>query len=102
MSSLNKNKIRKVYNQRTMIEHSNFDELNFYRQLQKFFVNVDFLVHFDRGRVLYIDVDIFKQRDFETMIYHLKSSVDFEKSRCTDIEFILFLSRLLNFAKTRY
>ena len=100
MSSSNKNKIRKVYSQRTIIEHSNLDELNFYRQLQKFFANVDFLVHFDRDHKLYIDVNVFKQRDFKAIIYHLKSNVDFEKPRRTDIELILFLSRLLNFAKT--
>ena len=102
MSSSNKSKIKKVYSQRTIIEHLNFDELNFYRQLQKFFINVDFFVHFDRDRELYIDVDAFKQRDFKIMIYHLKSNVDFEKLRCIDIEFILFLSRLLNFAEIRY
>ena len=60
ISSLNKNKIKKVYNQRTIIEHLNLDELNFYGQLQKFFVNVDFLVHFNRDHMLYINVNVFK------------------------------------------
>ena len=102
MSSSNKNKIKKVYNQKTIIEHSNSDELNFYRQLQEFFVNVDFLVHFNHDRELYINVNAFKQRDFEAMIYHLKSNADSEKSCRIDIEFILFLSRLLNSAEIRY
>ena len=63
---------------------------------------MSFLVHFDRERTLYIDIDVFKRRDFEAIIYHLKFDANFEKSRCINIEFILFLNKLLNVAKTRY
>ena len=102
MSPSNKGRTRKVYSQRTVIEHPDPDELDSYRQLQESFASAGFLVHFDRGRVLYIDVDASKQRGFGAMIYHLKPGADPEKPRRTDIEPILFLSRLLNSAETRY
>ena len=52
--------------------------------------------------MLYIDIDVFKRRDFEIMIYYLKFETNFKKSRKIDVESIFFLSRLFNFVKTRY
>jgi len=85
-----------------MLESSIDDELNFYRQLQEFFFFAKFLIHFDKNRVLYIDINASKQREFDLIIYYLKSSVNFAKSCHIDIESIFFLSRLLNLAKSRY
>ena len=78
------------------------EKLESYRQLQKFFFNAEFLVHFDKNWILYIDIDAFKKRGFETMIYHFKFGANLEKFRRTDVELIFFLNRLLNFVETRY
>ena len=102
MSPSNKGRLRKIYSQRIVLKSSINEELDFYRQLQKFFDRIDFLVHFDRSRTLYIDIDASKRRDFEVMIYHLKSDANALKSRRTNVKLILFLNRLLNFAKFRY
>ncbi len=85
-----------------MLKLSTAEKLNSYRQLQKFFERVDFLVYFDRNQILYIDIDVFKKRNFDTIIYYFKKDVNSEKLRKTDIKSILFLSCLLNFAKTQY
>lgn len=84
------------------MESSTNNKLNFYRQLQEFFSRAGFLIHFNKNRVLYIDIDALKQRGFDVIIYYLKTNVDFTNSRCIDIESILFLSRLLNLAESRY
>ena len=102
MSLFNKERVRKIYNQKTVLKFLTNEKLNSYRQLQEFFTRVEFLIHFDRSRTLYIDVDVSKRRDFEAMIYHLKIETNSKRSRRIDVESILFLSWLLNFAKTRY
>lgn len=85
-----------------MVESSTAEELDSYRQLQKFFERAEFLVHFDRNRILYINIDVFKKRGFDAIIYYLKKGANPDKSRRTDVESIFFLSRLLNSAETRY
>ena len=102
MSSFNKRRVGKMYSQTIVLKFSTNEKLNSYCQLQKFFTRVEFLIHFDRNRTLYIDIDVSKRCDFEVMIYHLKIETNSKKSRRIDVESILFLSRLLDFAKTRY
>ena len=86
-----------------MIINNFIDEkLNSYRLLQKVFNKIFFLIHFNRNRVLYIDVNASKQYKFKIMMYHLKFETDSEKLRITDIELIMFLNRLLNIAKFKY
>ena len=91
-SSFNKDKIRKQYFQRTVLKNFFDEKLEFYRQLQKSLFNTEFFIHFNKNRILYIDIDIFKRRDFETMIYHFKSNTNFEKFQKIDVESIFFKS----------
>ena len=51
---------------------------------------------------MYIDIDAFKRREFETIIYYFKSETNSNNSKRNDIKFILFLNRMLNETKTRY
>ena len=102
ISSSNKSRLRKIYSQRSVLKSSTNKEFDFYRQLQNSFERTEFLVHFDRNRILYINIDASKRRDFEAIIYYLKSEANAEKSRRIDVKSILFLNRLLNFAKSRY
>ena len=85
-----------------MLKSSTNEELDSYKQLQNSFERTEFLVHFDRNRTLYIDIDASKRRDFEAIIYYLKPEANIEKSRRTDVKSILFLNHFLNFAKFRY
>ena len=85
-----------------MINHLSIEKLKSYRLLQKNFNKTSFLVHFNSNRQLYINIDVFKRREFETMIYHLKVDVNLDKLKRNDIEFILFLSRMLSEIETKY
>ena len=58
-------------------------------------------MHFFADRVLFIDIDVSKRRNFDAVIYHLKSKVDVNKSKRINIEFIFF-NRMLNEAKKNY
>ena len=101
-SSFTKNIVRKTYFRRIVVENSTTKKLKFYRQFQETFNQVFFLIHFCNDKILYIDIDAFKRREFEIMIYYFKSSVDFNNSKRNDIEFILFLNRMLNEIEIRY
>ena len=71
--------------------------MNLYRQLQKFFNLINFLIYFSVSRKLYIDIDIFKRREFEIMIYYFKFiCFNSNKLKRIDIEFILFFNRIFN------
>ena len=59
-------------------------------------------MHFNSNRQFYIDIDVFKRREFETMIYHFKIDVNFDKFKRNDIEFILFINRMLSEIETKY
>ena len=101
-SSSNKNRQRKIYFARIVLQQSFEIEIKFYRQLQKIFNKINLLVHHDFIRVIYIDVDAFKRRDFDVIIYHLKKNVNSNQFKRIDIEFIMFLNRMFIFAKKRY
>ena len=101
-SSSNKDRQKKIYNQRIVLKNFINEELNSYRLLQKAVNKINFFVHFNRDRVLYININALKQRDFDVMIYHLKIDADSEKSCAIDIEFFFFLNRLLNIVEFKY
>ena len=100
--SFSKSRQRKVYFASIVLQQSFAFELKFYRQLQKTFNKASLLIHHDFTRVIYIDVDAFKRRDFGVIIYHLKNDANSNQFKRTDIEFIMFLSRMLTFAEKRY
>ena len=100
--SFNKGRVRKIYNQKIILKSSISKKLKSYRQLRDFFDKINFLIHFDRDRTLYINIDASKCREFDVMMYHLKTDVNSEKSRVMNIELILFLNRFLNSVEIRY
>ena len=102
ISSFNKERNRKFYNQRTTIDSSIIEELDLYNQLQNSFSQTGFLIHFNKTRIFYIDIDVFKRRDFEIMMYHLKSDFNSKKFKRSDIELVFFLNRFLNDVEFRY
>ena len=100
--SFNKKTIRKIYSKKTMINNFSIEKLKSYRLLQKTFNKTSFLMHFNSNRQFYIDIDVFKRCEFETMIYHFKIDVNLNKFKRNDIEFILFLSRMLSEIEIKY
>ena len=100
--SFSKNRQRKMYSVKIQLTTTTIVELKSYRQLQKVFRKITLLVHHDSIRPLYIDVNVFKRRSIEVIIYHLKLETNFNNFKRSEIEFIMFLSRMLTLTKKRY
>ena len=74
--------------------------------LSKFF----YLIHADIKRILFIDLNVNKEFDFDIIIYHVKNEwlrktfadEKYDYFSRIAIKFVLFLSRLLNFAEIKY
>ena len=105
---VNKNNQRNIYNQRVVIKKSLKNKIIVYETLQVVFNQSTFLVYFNFDRILFIDVDAFKELKFNIVIYHVKH----EKKYCelnnkllivkNNIKFILFLSKYLTNVENRY
>ena len=86
-------------------------EQNVFHHLQKLFASPSILHHFDERRQLYIDLDASKEFGFGAHIYHSKADdkgqsntppLSPEDPKQLDKQPIMFLSRLLSDAETRY
>ena len=82
---------------RTAIEEPTLSELDSFHQLQGLFSRPTILIHYDLKRQLYADMDASKEFSFSAHIYHMKKGQG-QKS----MESILFLSKALANAETRY
>ena len=92
-----------MFFKKIIIENFIVEKLKLFRQLQKSFKQIIFLVYFFDKKMLYINIDASKRRDFETIIYHLKfNCLNLEKFKRIDIESILFFSRMLNAIELKY
>ena len=101
-SSTNKKRQRKMYSIKIVLKKFFESELKIYRQLQKVFRKIILLIHHDFTRVTYINVDVFKRRDFDVVIYHLKFETNFNHLKHEKIESIFFFSRMLTSIEKRY
>ena len=84
------------------MENPSSEEIDSYNQLQEAFSRASFLTHFVSDRQLYIEIDASKARGLGAMIYHLKPGSNPIGFKRTDVQPILFLSRLLTNAEQRY
>ena len=100
--SSNKNRQRKIYFVKTILQKFFVVELKFYWQFQKNFDKTNLLIHYDFIRIIYINVDVSKQRDFEVIIYHLKFTANFNNFKRNEIELIMFFNRMFTSTKKRY
>ena len=107
-SPSNKGKARKNYSLRTLIADPSDAELDAYSQLQEAFSKPSMLTHFSTTRRLYADVDTSKQ-GVGVMVYHSKSdrgndgvSIPALPPKRQDVDPILFLSKTLSAAESRY
>ena len=76
--------------------------MKFYNQFQKVFDQVKLLIHHDFTRITYVNVDVFKQRNFDVVIYHLKFDANFNNFKTKKIKFIMFFNRMLTSIEKRY
>lgn len=76
-------------------------EIRSFKDLQEAFSSPTFLIHFDSSRRLYIDLDASKEWGFAAIIYHVKGDPDGLFPR-TDVQPIMFLSKMLNQAEQNY
>ena len=63
-----------------------------------------FLIHFDKIKRFYINIDVSQKRNYEIMIYHVKKNMK-KRNRSfikNNVLFIMFLSKVLSKTKTKY
>ena len=87
---------------KTRFLEPNADEVDAYNQIQAAFAQPTILVHFDPARRLYMDIDTSK-KGVGVMVYHVRGDPsETDEIHKGKVEPILFLSRLLSPAETRY
>ena len=92
---------RKNYAFRSMIKEPTGAELAAFRSLQKALSTPSFLRHFDEKATLYVDLDA-SRFGFGAMVYQIKGTLTGNYPKRSQVQPILFLSRLLKDAETRY
>ena len=105
LSFNNKDRLRKTFAHDTIVDNATQAELNVYEQIQESFSRNSFLFHFDHIKSLYINIDASKRWKFDVMIYHDKNNIEYSSdkySKKTDVQLILFLSRLFIDSEKRY
>ena len=107
-SSAFKENVWKQHVSCTFIKDFSSEKLYMFETLQNFFTKLIFLYYFDSSWQLYINVNVFKQYEFNAMIYHVKnnSTVNFSDKVAEfshqKIQSILFLNKLLTSAEKNY
>ena len=101
-----KKRIRKRHNLQIVVNDFIEKKLNFFNQFQFFFNRAFFLMHFDFKRDFFIDIDVFKKKNFDVTIYYIKNVNDFEKIKTlllkTNFQLIMFLNKMLFTTKKNY
>ncbi len=93
---------RKEFINRTEIIFVNKKMISFLL-LQENLIKTTFLIHFDKAKWLWINLDEFKKFDFEVIVFHVIKEFSKETwSIKNDIQLIMFLSRLLIFVEKNY
>ena len=95
--------VRKTYSKRIKMKYSIKKEFAAFKTLQAMFLKSSFLIHINFARQLYINLNVNKKFDFNTIIYYIKDNwKDINYLSQSTIESILFLNKLINDAKSRY
>jgi hypothetical protein len=96
---------RKAYTSKKLEDPTQAEIVSF-NKVKTALTTPKYLVHADpKGRTVYSDVDACHEFEIGVMLYHVKDSVALQPGewpKRTDIESILFLSRLLHPAEKRY
>ena len=78
------------------------EEVEAFRILQQALTTETYLHHYDASRQLYVDLDGSKKYGFGVMVYHVVDDPQESSFPKTDVQPIMFLSKLLNAAELRY
>jgi predicted nucleotidyltransferase len=75
----------------------------FFLLLQKNLIKITFLMHFDKIKWLWINLNESKELNFEVIVFHVTKKFSREIwSTKDDIQLIMFLSRLFTIAEKNY
>ena len=79
------------------------EKIEFFKTIQEHLFKSTYLIHFDFAKQLYVDLN-FSSIEINAMIYHVKSTFKniFEYFRRNAVQSIMFLSKLMTSAETRY
>ena len=99
-----KNTTRKCHARNIIFDESTFIEINLFQQLQNNLNKSTFLIHFDKIKRLYINIDVSQERNYEVMIYHVKKDMKKRNQLFikNNILLIMFLNKVLSKTKTKY
>jgi hypothetical protein len=97
---------RKSWSLQTLLREPSNEEIDAFTKLQAEFADPRWLVHFDRDRQLYCDIDASKESGFGAMLYHLDSNYHHADVTIpppsTKLQPISFYSRELSNAQRNY
>ena len=95
-----KNNVRKRFSNDNRLNIFIDSKMKFYEIIQKIFFKFTFLIHHDRTRQLYVDVDASHERDFETIVYHVKNDKKIFTKK--NIQSISFFNKILTSTEIKY
>lgn len=94
---------RKIYIIKTLLGHLSTAEKTVFDSLQEILSKFSYLIYYDPERQLYMDIDVSKKREFGAILYYIRGDPPPDNPiASTVIQPILYLSRLLTDAETRY
>ena len=103
-NELIKDATRKRHARNVILNELTFVEINSFQQLQNNLNKSTFLIHFDKIKRFYINIDVSQKRDYEVMIYYVKKNMKKRNHSFirNNVLLIMFLSKILSKMKTRY
>ena len=101
---------RKIYFDRTRIQNLTDRKITFFKTLQDMLSKFFYLIHVNIKQMLFIDLNVNKEFEFDVMIYYVKkkwlqktfADEKHDYSSRIAMKSILFFNRLLNFAEIKY
>ena len=103
-NELIKGAIRKRHARNVTLNESTFVEINSFQQLQNNLNKSIFLIHFDKIKRFYINIDVSQKKDYEIMIYYVKKNMKRRNHSLirNNVLLIIFLSKVFSKTKTKY
>ena len=97
-----KKKFRKRFSFIKILKLFTNKKYKIYFILQNIFNKSNFLIHFASNKWLLINVNVFKQKDFDVMIFYVKNDSDDANFKKFNIQSIMFLNKKLSIAEMKY
>ncbi len=103
-NAFSKENFRQQHSRKTIVDNSSNAKINLFNQFQSTFNRSIFLIHFEKIKILYINVNTLKKREFEVIMYYIKIERKLSATFSTrnEIEFIMFFNKMLFFVESKY